>query len=52
MQDVCTNENYDKNRILAHWIILCKKVISYRRYQGKDKRVIEDLKEAFENMLH
>ena len=52
----CTNENlnniiYDRDRILAHWIIICKKVISFRRFQGKDKKVLEDLKSAFENML-
>ena len=52
----CTNENlnniiYDRNRVLAHWIITCKKIISFRRYQGKDKKVIEDLKKAFENMM-
>ena len=52
----CTNENlnniiYDRNRVLAHWIIICKKIISFRRYQGKDKKVIEDLKIAFENMM-
>ena len=52
----CTNANlnniiYDKNRICAHWIILCKKIISFRTYQGKDKKVIVKLKEAFENML-
>ena len=39
----CTNANlnniiYDKDRICAHWIILCKKLISYRTYQGKDKK--------------
>ena len=52
----CTNANlnniiYDKDRICAHWIILCKKLISYRTYQGKDKKVIVKLKETFENML-
>ena len=52
----CTNANlnniiYDKNRICAHWIILCKKIISFRTYQGKDKKVIVKLKEAIENML-
>ena len=45
----CTNANlnniiYDKDRICAHWIILCKKLISYRTYQGKDKKVIAKLK--------
>ena len=53
----CTNENlnhiiYDRNRVLAHWIIIFKKIISFRRYQGKDKKIIEDLKKAFENMLN
>ena len=53
----CTNENlnniiYDRDRVLAHWIIICKKVISFRRFQGKDKKVLEDLKSAFENMLN
>ena len=53
----CTNANlnniiYDKNRICAHWIILCKKIISFRTYQGKDKKVIVKLKEAIENMLY
>ena len=53
----CTNVNlnniiYDKNRICAHWIILCKKIISFRTYQGKDKKVIVKLKEAIENMLY
>ena len=52
----CTNENlnniiFDKNRICAHWIILCKKLIAYKAYQGKDKKVIEKIKEAFENMI-
>ena len=52
----CTNENlnniiFDKNRICAHWIILCKKFIAYKAYQGKDKKVIEKIKEAFENMI-
>ena len=42
---------YDKDRICAHWIILCKKLISYRTYQGKDKKVIVKLKETFENMF-
>ena len=42
----CINANlnniiFDKNRIYADWIILCKKVITYRTYQGKDKKVIE-----------
>ena len=52
----CRNANlnkiiFDKNRLYAHWIILCKKVISYRTYQGKDKKVIEKLKETFEDMI-
>ena len=42
---------YDKDRSCAHWIILSKKLISYRTYQGKDKKVIVKLKETFENML-
>ena len=40
-----------KTRICAHWIILCKKLISYKVYQGNDKKVIVKLKEAFENMI-
>ena len=52
----CTKENlnnitYDRNWVLAHWIIVCKKIISFRRYQGKDKKVVEDLKKAFENTV-
>ena len=52
----CTNANlnniiYDKKRICAHWIIVSKKLIWYRTYQGKDKKVIVKLKETFENML-
>ena len=43
--------SHDKNRICAHWIILCKKLIAYKAYQGKDKKVIEKIKEAFENMI-
>ena len=29
---------FDKNRVCAHWIILCKKVISYSTYQRKYKK--------------
>ena len=34
----CTNANLnniilDKNRVCAHWIIICKKAISFRTYQ-------------------
>ena len=52
----CTNENlnniiFDKNRICAHWIILCKKLISDKAYQGKDNTVIVKIKETFENMI-
>ena len=53
----CTNANlnniiFDKNRVCAHWISLCKKVISFKTYQAKDKKVIVKLKEAFKNMLN
>ena len=53
----CINANlnniiFDKNRVCAHWIIICKKAISFRTYQGKDKTVIDRLKEVFENMLN
>ena len=52
----CRNANlnkiiFDKKGLYAHWIILCKKVISYRTYQGKDKKVIEKLKETFEDIF-
>ena len=44
-----TNENlnniiFDKNRICAHWIIICKKLISYKAFQGQDKTVIVKIK--------
>ena len=53
----CTNANlnniiFDKNRVYAHWIITCKKAISFKTYKGKDKTVIVKLKEVFENMLN
>ena len=53
----CINANlnniiFDKNRVCAHWIIIRKKAISFRTYQGKDKTVIDKLKEVFENMLN
>ena len=52
----CTNENFnniifDKNRICAHWIMLFKKLISDKAYQGKDNTVIVKIKETFENMI-
>ena len=33
------------------FVVDSKKVISYRTYQGKDKKVIEKLKETFEDMI-
>ena len=35
----CSLQKIDrkKTRICAHWIILCKKLISYKVYQGNDK---------------
>ena len=34
-----------------NWIILCKKLISYKAYQGKDKKVIVKINKALENMI-
>ena len=52
----CQNQNLNniiitKQRAYAHWIIICKKIISLRFYQGKDKTIVQKIMEYFEQQI-
>ena len=52
----CQNQNLNniiitKQRACAHWIIMCKKIISLRFYQGKDKTIVQKIMEYFEQQI-
>ena len=52
----CQNPNrnqiiYNKNRIAAHCTIICNKVISFRKYQNKNYKDLETIREYLESQI-
>jgi hypothetical protein len=42
---------YDRNRLLGHILITVRKLISLRKYQGKNKDIYEDIAEVIQGLI-